>query len=130
MVKQNGGIRRSLWKIWRMESMKSGKLVGKDKYGNQYYENRYNFFGTSRWVEYAEYKNLDYDASQVPAEWYGWLHYRTDATPIEDSVKIHTKFKWMMNHSENQSGTKNAYMPYSTTKPKIEPWNQSSARKE
>lgn len=129
IVKQNEGIRRSVWKLWRMETMKSGKLVGVDKYGNKYYENNYYFFGGSRWVEYPEYKNLEYDASQVPSEWFGWLHYRTDATPFEDPVKLHTKYKWMLDHSENQSGTKEAYMPYSTTKPKIEAWNQSNVKK-
>jgi NADH:ubiquinone oxidoreductase subunit len=112
-----------------MDTLKSGRLVGVDKYGNKYYENRYYFYGSSRWVEYAEYKNLEYDASQVPAEWFGWLHYRTDATPNEDAVKLHTKFKWMLDHSENQSGTKEAYMPYSTTKPKIEAWDHNEGKK-
>lgn len=69
-VSQDGGIKRTLWKSWRMDETKSGRLVGEDKYGNKYYENQYHFLGRSRWVEYAEYKNLEYDGSQVPAEWY------------------------------------------------------------
>lgn len=123
MVQQSGGVRKSFSKIWRMDGLKTGRLVGADKYGNKYYENRYYFFSASRWVEYAEYKNLEYDASQVSPEWHGWLHYRTDAAPFEDPVKLHAKYKWMLDHSENQSGTKDAYMPYSSTKPKIEAWN-------
>lgn len=130
IVKQNGGLGKSLNKLFRMETMKTGKLVGQDKYGNKYFENDYYFYGSSRWVEYADYKNFEYDASQVPAEWYGWLHYRTDAKPYEDPVKLHTKYKWMLDHSENQSGTKGAYMPYSTTKPKIEAWNPSEVKSE
>lgn len=128
MMKQTGGFRKSFNKIWRMDTLKTGKLVGTDKYGNKYYENRYYFVGGSRWVEYADYRNLEYDASQVPAEWYGWLHYRTDAAPFEDEVKIKTKYKWMVDHSENQTGTKNAYMPYSTTKPKFEAWTPHEAK--
>lgn len=128
MVKQAGGVRKSFGKLALMSTLKDGRLVGADKYGNKYYENRYYFMGRSRWVEYAEHKNFDYDASQVPAEWFGWLHYRTDAAPFEDSVKLHTKYKWMLDHSENQSGTKDAYMPYSSTKPKIEAWSPNDSK--
>jgi hypothetical protein len=32
------------------------------------------------------------------------------------------KHPWMIDHTENLSGTEDAYMPYSTTKPKIEAW--------
>lgn len=128
MVKQNEGIGKSIWKLWMMSTLKSGRLVGSDKYGNKYYENRYYFMGRSRWVEYAEYINYDYDASQVPPEWFGWLHYRTDAAPFEDEVKLHSKYKWMLDHSENPTGTKDAYMPYSSTKPKIEAWSPNEPK--
>jgi len=37
--------------------------------------------GRNRWVEYADRVYLDYDGSQVPAEWFGWLHYKTDLPP-------------------------------------------------
>jgi hypothetical protein len=40
--------------------------------------------GRHRWVEYADYKN--YNASAVPPEWHGWLHYITDHTPEQVSV--------------------------------------------
>lgn len=39
--------------------------------------------GRHRWVEYAEKSR--YNASQVPAEWHGWLHYITDHTGDEAS---------------------------------------------
>lgn len=110
-VKANGGLLASIRKLYRMEIIKSGKLIGEDKYGNKYYEDLSYFLGRNRWIEYPKYKNLEYDASQVPSEWFGWLHYRTD---------IH---KWILEHSENLTGTADAYMPYSTTKPKLEAWN-------
>jgi len=42
-----------------------------------------DFVGRHRWVEYAEKGR--YNASQVPAEWHGWLHYITDNTGDEAS---------------------------------------------
>ena len=36
-----------------------------------------------RWIIYNPKHGVDYDASMVPAEWFGWLHYKTDKTPIE-----------------------------------------------
>ena len=37
--------------------------------------------GRHRWIEYAE--KTRYNASQVPAEWHGWLHFITDHTGDE-----------------------------------------------
>uniref|UniRef100_A0A2N9J5E6 NADH dehydrogenase [ubiquinone] 1 alpha subcomplex subunit 12 n=1 Tax=Fagus sylvatica TaxID=28930 RepID=A0A2N9J5E6_FAGSY len=58
-----------------------GKVVGVDKFGNKYYENLNTQYGRHRWVEYAEKGR--YNASQVPPEWHGWLHYITDHTGDE-----------------------------------------------
>lgn len=41
------------------------------------------FPGRNRWVEYADEIWLNYDGSQVPAEWFGWLHYKTDLPPFK-----------------------------------------------
>ncbi|WOL09517.1 D-xylose-proton symporter-like 2 [Canna indica] len=56
-------------------------LVGVDKAGNKYYEKLDTQSGRHRWVEYAEKGR--YNASQVPPEWHGWLHYITDRTGDE-----------------------------------------------
>lgn len=58
-IKNHGGLIPAIGKLRRFDEMKSGRLVGEDKYGNKYYENLYYFFGRSRWVEYPEYKNCD-----------------------------------------------------------------------
>lgn len=63
---------------FRMDEMKAGTLVGADKYGNKYYEDPSQFYGRNRWVEFAEHKNLEYDGSQIPAEWFGWMHYKVN----------------------------------------------------
>lgn len=88
--------------LHRQDDLKTGDLIGEDKYGNKYFENKMFFYGRyiglfarqwinygvelffagrNRWVEYNEKLALDYDGSQVPAEWFGWLHYKTDLPP-------------------------------------------------
>ncbi|XP_003706384.1 NADH dehydrogenase (ubiquinone) B17.2 subunit [Megachile rotundata] len=120
IIKENGGLINSMRTLYRMDELKSGTLVGEDKYGNKYYENNSYFYGSNRWVVYSERVGMEYDGSQVPAEWFGWLHYKTDLLPHQDPGR--PKHKWMADHKENMTGTYEAYMPYSTTKPKIEPW--------
>ncbi|GFQ77907.1 probable NADH dehydrogenase 1 alpha subcomplex subunit 12 [Trichonephila clavata] len=70
IVKANGGLFRSLLTIYRTDELKVGTLVGMDKFGNKYYENKMYFYSRNRWVDYTEAVNLDYDGSQVPPEWY------------------------------------------------------------
>ena len=68
-----------------MDEVKDGKLVGEDKYGNKYYENPYYFYGRNRWVEYAPHFHLEYDGSQIPAEWFGWMHYKVSVEVMNNS---------------------------------------------
>ena len=77
------------------------------------------FPGRNRWVEYNPKHNLEYDGSMVPAEWFGWLHYKTDLPP---TVKPPPQYKWIVDHDMNKTGTPDAYVPFSTTLPKIQPW--------
>lgn len=120
IIRQNGGIRASLWKLYRQDELKDGKLVGEDKYGNKYFENPRYFYSRNRWVEYADKYHMNYDGSQVPAEWFGWLHYKTDLPPNQDPSR--PKYEWMTDFTENLSGTTGQYTPYTTTKPKVEAW--------
>jgi NADH:ubiquinone oxidoreductase subunit len=63
-----------------------GVLVGQDDYGNRYFEARDakdSYDGRRRrWVIYKGYP----DASKVPAEWHGWLHYTFDELPTPTSL--------------------------------------------
>jgi len=99
--------------------------VGEDKYGNKYYENKLYFVGRSRWVDYSAKAGWDYDGSQVPAEWHRWLHYIGDEPPTSMALSDH---KWQIDHKENFSGTAQKYVPYSTTRPKIEAWKPPSSK--
>ncbi|XP_071162602.1 NADH dehydrogenase [ubiquinone] 1 alpha subcomplex subunit 12-like [Mytilus galloprovincialis] len=120
IIKQNGGIMSSVKTMFYTDDLKEGTLKGTDKYGNNYYENNKYFIGRNRWIVYNRNQGFCYDSSQIPAEWHGWLHYSTDETPIDNPP---VKRKWMVDvHTENLSGTKECYVPYSTTRPKIESW--------
>lgn len=119
IIKQNGGIRGSLYTFYRTDDLKEGKLVGTDAYGNKYYENQMYFYGRDRWVIYSEKVGMEYDGSQIPAEWFGWMHHKTDIPPTEKPPVQHD---WMLTHAMNKSGTKEQYVPYSTTKPKVLSW--------
>ena len=84
----------------RLKTIFFGKLVGKDSFGNKYYENKKG----KRWVIYAE----EIDASKIPVEWYSWIHF----TPNKIE-KIHelAKYDWQKSHQPNLTGSKDAYFP-------------------
>lgn len=103
-----------------MDALKWGKLVGVDKFGNKYYQNDFYFYGRNRWVEYDRRVHLEYDGSMVPAEWHNWLHYICDDPP---TLNPRVQYKWMIDHTENLTGSNKCYVPYSTMPPKIHSWN-------
>jgi NADH:ubiquinone oxidoreductase subunit len=84
-----------------------GTHVGTDDFGNRYFEARDNksYDGRKRrWVLYNGYA----DASKVPAEWHGWLHY-SHAEPPTTAPSV--KRPWMKPHTPNFSGTPFAVRP-------------------
>ncbi|KAA0196367.1 NADH dehydrogenase [ubiquinone] 1 alpha subcomplex subunit [Fasciolopsis buskii] len=114
------------------DELKWGRHVGTDYLGNKYYENNKYFLGRNRWVVYGNRFGWDYEGSQVPPEWFvstmlnisrcrhRWLHYMTDENPAD---KPPEKKEWMIQHSENTTlDPTKKYVPYSTTRPKVEPW--------
>lgn len=109
-----------------MDVLKIGTLMGVDKFGNKYYQNNMYQHGQNRWVVYSDSVHLDYDASQVTAEWHGWLHYNTDIPPTKANYPKH---RWMIDGNENMTGTRFQYVPYSTTPKKIESWVPNEAPK-
>jgi NADH:ubiquinone oxidoreductase subunit len=86
---------------------KRGKLVGQDEFGNRYYESRdrVSYDGRPRrWVIYTGYA----EASKVPPDWYGWLHYTFDQPPTTAPL---TRRRWEKPHLPNLTGTPFAYRP-------------------
>merc|ERR1712098_35355 len=112
-------LETSFFTFYRTDDLKYGTLVGEDEHGNKYFENKAYFFGRSRWVVFNPAVNVDYDGSMIPAAWHRWIHYIGDEAP---TVKPPVHRKWMVTHTENLSGTCKQYMPYSTTRPKIDSW--------
>jgi len=118
-IRQHGGLWGSFLQLFRTDELKWGTLMGEDKYGNKYYENKLYFVGRSRWVDYSPKAGWDYDGSQVPADWHRWLHYIGDEPPTTAAL---SDYKWQIDHKENLTGTAQKYVPYTTTRPKIETW--------
>ena len=77
-----------------------GKFVGKDSFGNKYYQSKLD----KRWVIYKD----EIDASKIPNEWYSWIHFIKNK--IENSHEI-KKYDWQKPHQSNQTGTDNSYHP-------------------
>lgn len=82
------------------------KRVGKDEFGNCYYESR-KTRNTGRPRRYVIYKGTP-EASKVPADWHGWLHYTETELPPEGG---YPKQAWQLPHQPNLTGTIHAYRP-------------------
>lgn len=73
------GWRGTLKKLYVYGDLKFGTIVGTDKFGNMYFENKDLPYGQHRWIEYADIHN--FDASQIPPEWHGWMTHTFDEPP-------------------------------------------------
>lgn len=78
-----------------------GHLVGTDEFGNRYYQNK---SGSRRWMVY----NGTVEASRVPPDWHGWLHFTFREPPTVAPLK--PKF-FEKPYIPNLSGTPMAYRP-------------------
>ncbi|WP_424136851.1 NADH:ubiquinone oxidoreductase subunit NDUFA12 [Roseomonas chloroacetimidivorans] len=83
----------------------SGRRIGTDSNGNVYFESRGDFLNYGRkrrWVVYAG----EPEATTVPPEWHGWLHFTVDS-PLDTAQRL----PWMKPHQRNLTGTPQAYRP-------------------
>ena len=92
------------------------KKAGNEEFGNQYFIDKTN----KRFVKCFGIP----EATKVPAEWHGWLHYNQDDPPQANTS--HKKFSWQKIHIPNLTGTKLAYIPKNLSNKKTnsfyEPW--------
>lgn len=89
----------------KLHTLFHGTLVGRDEFGNRYYEARKLRTGEAhkrRWVMYHGIV----DASKVPPAWHGWLHY-THAAPLPEGKH----YSWQKPHLPNLTGTMGRYLP-------------------
>ena len=102
-----------------IQSWWRGQLVGCDAFGNRYYQHQKYSNKNLRYRRWVVYKGSE-DASKIPAEWHGWLHYRTDKLPTTDQP-----YSWSKPHLPNLTGTPLAHRskPKGTAVSKdYEPW--------
>ena len=93
------GTRVTIWN--------QGRQVGSDEFGNRYYLQKRGVgpLGVPRrWVVYKDFA----DASKVPPEWHGWLHYTHDKPP---TAEAYTPRPWQLPHRMNMTGSSEAYRP-------------------
>lgn len=110
----------------RLYTSRHGRLIGDDGYGNKYYEDKTGVGPAGkprRWVIYVG----DAEASKVPPEWHGWLHYSLDEPPGND----YQAKSWQKPHIANRTGGADAYRPTGSilnqqrrrvAAPDYEPW--------
>jgi len=77
----------------------TGKFIGRDQFGNKYYTNSKG----KRWVIY----NNNIEASNIPPEWYLWIHNLSVGKP-SDKMK---SFSWQKKYEGNLTGTEKAHKP-------------------
>lgn len=96
----NGNTINTRFFTWR-----KGVFVGKDEFGNSYYEGSMHKDGyPRRWVIYKDYS----EASSIPPGWHGWIHHRVDTPPVDEEYE---PYSWEKPHIPNPTGTKGAYFP-------------------
>ena len=59
------------------------------------------------WAFEVVYRDLS-EASLVPPEWHGWLHYTVDVPPTEESYHAQP---WQRPYVPNRTGSPEAYRP-------------------
>jgi NADH:ubiquinone oxidoreductase subunit len=93
--------------IYTTTILKRARRIGRDGYGNVYYESKAlpGYTHPRRWVIYANTP----DPTTVPPEWHGWLHYQTDTAPLPGVASF--RRPWQKPHAPNQTGTDAAYLP-------------------
>lgn len=125
---QNGNsVKGLLYTFYRQSFLKDGTLIGTDAHGNKYFQNKEFSIGRSRWVIYSPKFGMDFDGSMVAPEWFGWLHYKTDELPTAPSMATPKYTDAVTPHDYMMTNTSEAYMPYSTAKPKVQAWTPPKA---
>jgi NADH:ubiquinone oxidoreductase subunit len=97
----NGATIGALYDIGRRATQ-----VGEDEQGNRYFqERRASRDGRPR--RYVLYNGVA-EASRVPPDWHGWLHYTIDEPPTVAPLR---RQAWERPHRPNMTGTIYAYRP-------------------
>jgi NADH:ubiquinone oxidoreductase subunit len=84
-----------------------GRLLGRDAYGNKYYEAKSEVTAEGKKKRWVIYNGLA-EPTKVPPDWHGWLHYTQDAPP---TLVPQVRHAWLKEPQPNLTGTTLAYVP-------------------
>ena len=91
----------------RLAIARGFRLVGEDEFGNRYYEQKRGVGPIGKPRRLVTYRNAS-EASQVPPDWHGWLHFTHDTPPTKEQYQAKP---WQKPHKMNMTGTSEAYRP-------------------
>ncbi len=89
----------------RLHTLVYGHFIGRDAFGNRYFEARRVRAGETKKRRWVLYHGIA-DASKVPPAWHGWLHYTLDA-PLSEKKQ----YSWSKTPIPNLTGTVGRYLP-------------------
>ncbi|KAL4883305.1 NADH ubiquinone oxidoreductase subunit NDUFA12-domain-containing protein [Aspergillus karnatakaensis] len=108
-----------------MGDTKAGTLIGTDRFGNKFYENVEELPLRTRWVDYKE---VEYDPSQIEPGWHAWISYMVDTPPTGDKLMQTGQRAWeLTEHRPTLTLSRAAFKTYSTVKPKYSAWTPVAA---
>lgn len=77
------GIKESFRRMYIYKTIRPGTLVGRDQFGNEFYEAAgESMHLRQRWVETAG-KKSDVNATKISPEWHSWMTRVTDEPPTK-----------------------------------------------
>ncbi|TKA70066.1 hypothetical protein B0A49_03192 [Cryomyces minteri] len=115
------GLKEYAHEMQYMGDTKAGTFIAKDNYGNKYYENQEQELPLrTRWVDY---KDKEFDPSQIEPGWHAWMSYMVDKPPTQDPILQRQVRVWEpKEHRPTLTWSRSAYKPYSTVKNKYGAW--------
>ncbi|KAH5211662.1 NADH dehydrogenase 1 alpha subcomplex subunit [Parastagonospora nodorum] len=115
------GIKEYFHQLNYIGDTKVGTLIGKDRYGNKYFENLEDELPLrTRWVDY---KDHEFDPSQIEPGWHAWMSYMVDKSPAADPLLQRQVRVWeLKEHRPTLTWSRSGYKPYSTVKNKYSAW--------
>ncbi|EMD67751.1 hypothetical protein COCSADRAFT_34542 [Bipolaris sorokiniana ND90Pr] len=115
------GIKDYAHQMANIGDTKAGTLIGTDRYGNKYFENLEEELPLrTRWVDY---KDKEFDPSQIEPGWHAWMSYMVDKSPAVDPLLQRQVRVWEpKEHRPTLTWSRSGYKPYSTVKNKYSPW--------
>ncbi|CDM29480.1 hypothetical protein DTO013E5_5186 [Penicillium roqueforti] len=119
------GFKDAAHQMQNIGDTKAGTLIGVDRYGNKYFENLEELPLRTRWIDY---KDAEFDASQIQPGWHAWISYLVDAPPHADKIMQSGLRPWELAEPRpNPTQSRAAFKTYSTTRPKIAAWTPVAA---